>query len=49
MSRKRIEIRLSEKDRERLDIVAESIDGSRNSAVKFLIRQWFEKTIGNVP
>lgn len=40
MSRKRIEVRLTLKDRELLDTIAESIDGSRSSAVKFLLRNY---------
>jgi predicted DNA-binding protein len=40
MSTKRLEIRLGDKDRRQLDMIADSIGASRASAVRFLIRQW---------
>lgn len=41
MSRRQIHVRLNEKDYERLELVARSIDSSIAGAVKYLIR--FEK------
>lgn len=40
MSKKQVIVRLSEASLEALDLLAESICGNRNSAVKYLIKQW---------
>lgn len=43
MSTKQLLIRLSDGDKRRLDIIAESIGGSRAGAIRFLIRQWYSQ------
>ena len=45
MSRKRLWLRITDEDRNKLDIIAESIgDVSRTAAIRFIIRQWFNKS-----
>lgn len=44
MSRKRLWLRVTDEDRDKIDLIAESIGGvSRTAAIRFIIRQWFNK------
>lgn len=44
MSKKRLWLRISESDEQKLDVIAEAIGGvSRSSTIRFLIRQWISE------
>lgn len=44
MARKRLLLRITDEDQDKIDLIAEAIGGvSRTAAIRFIIRQWFNK------